>query len=220
MPPGSGARIGVDRDDDGVLDRDELDAGTDPADPHSTPAIVGPWPTVPARSLRLADATGPPAKPSRRRVSFKSTTSKLDALADRIVPPPSGSAGDPTVAGAVLSVYNAAGLTDDDVRVDLPASGWKIRAGSCQLSLPQRRSRRGRLERDREARRDLGAGRDGAGFAYTLDEPSQRAIAVRLTLGSGVRWCAEARAESGRETTASTASAVTVRRPRSAPPRP
>jgi YVTN family beta-propeller protein len=33
MPPGSGVRAGLDRDRDGKLDRDELDAGTDPANP-------------------------------------------------------------------------------------------------------------------------------------------------------------------------------------------
>ncbi len=37
VPPGSGVRIGVDRDEDGFLDRDELDAGRDPADSASTP---------------------------------------------------------------------------------------------------------------------------------------------------------------------------------------
>jgi hypothetical protein len=37
VPPGSGVRIGVDRDEDGFFDRDELDAGSDPADPLSTP---------------------------------------------------------------------------------------------------------------------------------------------------------------------------------------
>ncbi|MGK3987047.1 hypothetical protein WME99_28670 [Sorangium sp. So ce136] len=36
-PPGSGYRIGVDRDLDGHLDGDEVDAGSDPADPNSTP---------------------------------------------------------------------------------------------------------------------------------------------------------------------------------------
>jgi hypothetical protein len=36
-PPGSGERIGVDRDSDGYLDGDERDAGSDPADPSSTP---------------------------------------------------------------------------------------------------------------------------------------------------------------------------------------
>jgi hypothetical protein len=37
VPPGSGARIGVDRDGDGVWDGDERDARTDPADPTSRP---------------------------------------------------------------------------------------------------------------------------------------------------------------------------------------
>ncbi|HEX3763377.1 MAG TPA: hypothetical protein VHW23_32000 [Kofleriaceae bacterium] len=37
VPPGSGLRIGIDRDLDGVLDGDERDAGSDPADPSSRP---------------------------------------------------------------------------------------------------------------------------------------------------------------------------------------
>ncbi len=37
VPPGSGVRIGIDRDEDGALDGDELDAGSDPADPGSRP---------------------------------------------------------------------------------------------------------------------------------------------------------------------------------------
>jgi DNA-binding beta-propeller fold protein YncE len=36
-PPGSGVRMGIDRDEDGFYDRDELDGGSDPADPGSTP---------------------------------------------------------------------------------------------------------------------------------------------------------------------------------------
>jgi hypothetical protein len=35
VPPGSGERIGVDRDGDGAWDGDERDAHTDPADPTS-----------------------------------------------------------------------------------------------------------------------------------------------------------------------------------------
>lgn len=35
VPPGNGLRIGIDRDEDGQLDRDELDAGSDPANPLS-----------------------------------------------------------------------------------------------------------------------------------------------------------------------------------------
>ncbi|WP_437489043.1 hypothetical protein WME75_09950 [Sorangium sp. So ce1014] len=36
-PPGSGERIGLDRDGDGFRDGDEADEGSDPADPSSTP---------------------------------------------------------------------------------------------------------------------------------------------------------------------------------------
>ena len=36
-PPGSGVRIGLDRDLDGFYDGDELAAGSDPANPLSTP---------------------------------------------------------------------------------------------------------------------------------------------------------------------------------------
>ena len=36
-PRGSGARLAIDRDDDGFLDGDERDAWSDPADPNSTP---------------------------------------------------------------------------------------------------------------------------------------------------------------------------------------
>ena len=37
VPVGSGRRIGIDRDEDGTLDGDEADAGSDPADPHDPP---------------------------------------------------------------------------------------------------------------------------------------------------------------------------------------
>jgi len=43
VPPGSGERIGVDRDQDGVFDQRELDCATDPADPLSSPpTLTGP----------------------------------------------------------------------------------------------------------------------------------------------------------------------------------
>src|SRR6185436_17403553 len=36
VPKGSGTRLGSDRDQDGALDQDELDQGSDPADPISS----------------------------------------------------------------------------------------------------------------------------------------------------------------------------------------
>ena len=41
VPPGSGQRMGIDRDRDGYRDCDELDAGSLPDNPASTPANVG-----------------------------------------------------------------------------------------------------------------------------------------------------------------------------------
>ncbi len=40
VPPGSGTRIALDRDEDGVLDGDEIAAGSDPADKFSRPASL------------------------------------------------------------------------------------------------------------------------------------------------------------------------------------
>jgi len=40
VPRGSGNRLGIDRDLDGSLDRDELDAGTNPADPQLLPRVL------------------------------------------------------------------------------------------------------------------------------------------------------------------------------------
>jgi hypothetical protein len=40
VPPGSGERIGIDRDGDGFRDGDEALAGSDPADAGSTPVVV------------------------------------------------------------------------------------------------------------------------------------------------------------------------------------
>src|SRR6185295_13510453 len=46
VPPGSGLRMGLDRDRDGWFNRDELDAGTNPADPTSNPPLVAVDPSL------------------------------------------------------------------------------------------------------------------------------------------------------------------------------
>lgn len=57
VPAGTEQRLGVDRDKDGVFDRDELDAGSDPADPDSLPG-AGSWIDL---GLGLAGGAGLPS---------------------------------------------------------------------------------------------------------------------------------------------------------------
>jgi len=67
VPLGTGTRAGIDRDRDGALDRDEIDAGSDPADPASTPDNVAVEGATPAR---LAFAGARP-NPFRATTSFR-----------------------------------------------------------------------------------------------------------------------------------------------------
>src|SRR5207237_4407885 len=89
----------------------------------STTSTTLPYVDVRCTTLALRDSASNPAK---RKISFRST-SIGDPAANRIIPPPSGTPGDPTVAGATLTVYNAAG-SGEKVVVALPASsplaGW------------------------------------------------------------------------------------------------
>ena len=57
VPPGSGTRAGIDRDEDGYFDRDELDRGSDPADPDSNPNNLTATPTSTSTSTETPTAT-------------------------------------------------------------------------------------------------------------------------------------------------------------------
>ncbi|MEP7028941.1 MAG: FlgD immunoglobulin-like domain containing protein, partial [Candidatus Eisenbacteria bacterium] len=58
VPSASGARMALDRDRDGFFNRDELDAGSDPGDPLSTPAVAGVESVIPG--ARVAFSGGAP----------------------------------------------------------------------------------------------------------------------------------------------------------------
>jgi len=59
VAPACGGRMGIDRDEDGYPDRTELDAGSDPADPASTPATVDVGPRDGAHLPALAHFPNP-----------------------------------------------------------------------------------------------------------------------------------------------------------------
>ncbi|MEO6463748.1 MAG: FlgD immunoglobulin-like domain containing protein, partial [Candidatus Eisenbacteria bacterium] len=62
VPPASGQRMALDRDRDGFRDRDELDAGSNPGNPESTPAnvAVGDLPAAGIGRIALAGASPNP----------------------------------------------------------------------------------------------------------------------------------------------------------------
>jgi DNA-binding beta-propeller fold protein YncE len=64
--PGTGLRAGVDRDRDGYRDRDELDAGSDPANPNSTPLVAVNGPPRPA----TLSFSGARPNPFRNQTAF------------------------------------------------------------------------------------------------------------------------------------------------------
>ena len=74
----------------------------------------------------------------------------------------------------------------------LPASGWTALASGYRFRASGGAISTVVLRPDRITVRG-----GGASWGYTLDEPSQGRIAVRLTLGSSRPWCAEAPAKLG-----------------------
>jgi hypothetical protein len=118
--------MGVDRDDDGFFDRDEIDQGSDPADPRSFPGGL-----VRTGELRIDDDDTFLVSLHHPRISFRSAPAVGGAA--ELEAPPFGSAGDPTAAGdggggATLTIFNAAG-GGDQVVLPLAAERWH-RSGS------------------------------------------------------------------------------------------
>src|SRR5262249_6831037 len=183
VPPGSGIRLGVDRDGDGFFDRDELDDGTDPADPNSFPGSAPVL--VPTKSIELKDSS----IVSQRKVSFQSPT-KGAPETQRIHPPPASSIGNPIVGGATLTVYNSAGLTNDVDVVHLPPAGWS-QLGGTTLKGWRFKSKTGPIMSVivKQDSITVKGGKDG--WMYTLDESAQGRVAVRLRLGDLAGWCAD-----------------------------
>ena len=183
VPAGEGLRAGVDRDEDGFLDRDELDLGTDPSNAGSFPgsqAIL-----ITTSRLKLRDG-------SQRHVDFAARTPHRGTT-NRVAVPAPGTIADPTAVGATLVVYNSAGLTTDAVTVPLPAAGW-TRQGSTQTKSFTFRSNdpSSPVSRVVIGRDKLTVRGGGSAWDYTLDEASQGRVAVRLQLGNGQLWCADA----------------------------
>ena len=141
--------------------------------------------TVSTGLILLKDDSVAPIDLTHRYVKFKSRT-KLDPAAHQVVPPALGSAGDPTIGGATFTVYDTAG-SGEAFSIDLPASGWHWNGSLYTFVDPN-----GPILRVYVRPYKLYVRGGGAGWGYTLDEPSQGRIGVRLRFGAGIEWCADA----------------------------
>ncbi len=120
-PPGSGERMGIDRDQDGFLDRDELDAGSDPADPLSVPGATSAS-LISSRKVVIADNRYD--NESKRRITVLSKDAAIGF-------PAPGSPGDPRCNmapnGTVKASITIASTTSGQSHAtDLPCENWKL----------------------------------------------------------------------------------------------
>ena len=132
VPPGSGERIGVDRDADGFYDRDELDAGSDPADAGSIPGGT----TTTTFATTTTTSTLPGTSQSIRGRSFVVSESvpgnaaaRKFTLAAKEAPSPNTILGNPYVSGATLTISIAGTTPSTQSFVMPPAYPWTASGG-------------------------------------------------------------------------------------------
>jgi hypothetical protein len=122
VPPGSGPRVALDRDEDGHSDRDEVDAGADPADALSVPTGTPAWAAVTSKKILIKDDADDQER--RRKILILSTDASIGV-------PASGSGDDPTCnadpPGTVKVSMTVSSSTSGQVhRTNLPCQNWTL----------------------------------------------------------------------------------------------
>jgi len=193
VPPGSGQRVGVDLDLDGFLDHDEIDAGSDPADPNSFPGSVDPT-EIRATSLVLNDDAVAPLDPLKRKMRLRSA--KRGATPSGVVLPTPGGDGDPTLHGATLTVYRSDG-GGTLVTIPLPASRWKASGGTPakRFMYSDTKGVEGPIRSVQISATTLSLRGVGSEL-FALDQAPQGEIVVRVQFGTEVQFCTAAPAKS------------------------
>jgi YVTN family beta-propeller protein len=121
-PPGSGERMGIDRDEDGYFDRDELDAGSDPADPLAIPGGTTAATLVTTKKLLIKNKS--PDDESRNKIVVLSKAASIAA-------PAPGSSDDPRCnadpSGTVKATLALSSATSGQAHAtDLPCQNWSL----------------------------------------------------------------------------------------------
>jgi hypothetical protein len=136
--------------------------------------------------MKMVDDTTPPIYPGKKYFNWK-VRSGQDPAANQIVAPDGDGDGDPRLHGATLTIYNAAGSGEVST-VDLPAESW-ARYGSPSKGYRYIFTAPPPITKIwlRDNKLTVRGGK--AAWGYSLDEPSQGALAARLTFGTAVTWC-------------------------------
>jgi outer membrane protein assembly factor BamB len=165
------------------------DLGTNPPSPGPLGRRAGVFAAVRIRGTDGADIR--PISGERLLVQDK----PLDASGSRLIVvsgdgaaiwPDAGGMDDPTIHGATLEVRNPG--TGETAMLDLPAPSWEV-VGAGGSSFRYREAGFGPCKAAIiRAGRLLKIRCKGAGIPITLDEPSQGALALQLTIGA-TRYC-------------------------------
>ncbi len=173
---------GIDNDGDGLIDFG-ADPGCSAADDLFEVTAVDTSVMCSGNKVKVKDRA---AKARVRSLSFQSR----DPL---LMPPPGGSPGDPRIGGAVLEVHNP--ITGERAYTNLVAGSWEavggLSDGSKGYQYRSRAPAEGPCKKVRYSAGKLKAKCKGLGLRFTLDEPSQGTISVRLHLANGERVCTE-----------------------------
>jgi hypothetical protein len=150
---------------------------------------------VPCVSLVVKDDPTPPAEPKKRFFKLRSGTRLVTT--GRIVPPPPGSAGDPTLGGATVTVFNTGG-TPQAVTHVLPAARWSLIGSTANFKGYQFHDDTpadGPIVRVFVKPDKIFVAGGKSGWSYALGTAPQGSVAARLALGADEGWCVEAPAK-------------------------
>ena len=195
VPPGSGQRIGLDRDEDGFFDHDEIDEGRDPADAADFPGSAAV--AMRASVFKMRDDDRLPIDAEKSKLTFKSVPHA--GQPSGVAVPAFDSLGDPTLGGAELSLYRAAGTTAA-VIIPLPASRWTRTGSPAKPAYKYLDADRldGPIKKVTLKNGRLTIVGKGAGL-HELDAAPLGDMALRLTLGSTDGLCTAAPARAPAE---------------------
>ena len=150
---------------------------------------------LPAMSLVVKDDAVPPIVPKQRAFKLRSGTRLAPVV--HIVPPPIGSAGDPTLGGATLTIFNVGGPAQS-ATYPLPADRWSV-IGSAEnfkgWIFHEASPIEGPIVRVFVKPDKLFVSGGKTNWTYLLGPLPQGTVAVRLALGTDEGWCIEAPAK-------------------------